>query len=452
VTTYGEATSRYAGSRGRTPGRTAGAQAKTPLLARPLTSYYLLLGSVLLLISLGLVMVLSASSVDAYSDSGSSFSIFTRQLLWVAIGLPMLWLGSRLPVRALRLLAYPLLLGSVVGLLLVFVPGIGAPPVAGARRWIEVGALRFQPSEVAKLALALWGADLYARKQALLTDWRHLLVPLVPVAGLLALLVMVEPDMGTTMTLVAVVLALLWVVGAPGKVFASMLGAVVTLSAILAVAAPYRLERVVSFLDPCSAKHRLDAGFQGCQGLYAVASGGWFGVGLGSSRQKWSYLPNAHTDYIFAIVGEELGLLGTLFVLGLFAVLAYAGIRIAQRSRDPFVRLASASITAWLVVQAVVNMGAVTGLLPITGIPLPFISFGGSSLGVSLFAVGMLAAFARREPGAAAAIAARGPRPVARARRRVAGFYGFGPGPRRRARAAAARPKPGPRARPTTGR
>ncbi len=448
MTTYGEAPSRYADTRGRAGAK---AQPKTPLLARPLTSYYLLLGSVLLLISLGLVMVLSASSVDAYSDSGSSFSVFQRQLVWVTIGLPMLWLGSRLPVRALRLLAYPLLLGSIVGLLLVFVPGIGAPPVSGARRWIEVGALRFQPSEVAKLALALWGADLYARKQALLTDWRHLLVPLVPVAGLLALLIMVEPDMGTTMTLVAVVLALLWVVGAPGKVFAAMLGAVVTLSAILAVAAPYRLARVVTFLDPCSPEHRLDAGFQGCQGLYAVASGGWFGVGLGSSRQKWSYLPNAHTDYIFAIVGEELGLLGTLLVLSLFAVLAYSGIRIAQRSRDPFVRLASAGITAWITVQAMVNMGAVTGLLPITGIPLPFISFGGSSLGVSLFAVGMLAAFARREPGAAAAIAARGPRPVARARRRLAGFYGFGPGPRRRSRPAA-RPKPGPRARPAAGR
>jgi len=451
VTTYGEAPSRYAGHRrdGAPPQSSsrAGAgrldvAARTPLLARPLTSYYLLLGSVLLLVGLGLVMVLSASSVDAYSDSGSSFSVFQRQLMWVAIGLPMLWLGSRLPVRAFRLLAYPLLLASICGLLLVFVPGIGAPPVSGARRWIEVGPLRFQPSEVGKLAIALWGADLFARKQSLLGDWRHLMVPLVPVSVLLALLIMLEPDMGTTMTLVSVVLALLWVVGAPARVFVATFGSVVALSAVLAVAAPYRLARVVTFLDPCSAEHRLAGGFQGCQGLYAVASGGWFGVGLGSSRQKWSYLPNAHTDYIFAIVGEELGLLGTLFVLSLFTVLAYAGVRIAQRSRDPFVRLASAGVTAWLVVQAVVNMGAVTGLLPITGIPLPFISFGGSSLGVSLFAIGMLAAFARREPGAAAAIAARGPRPVARARRRVASFYGLGPGPRRRSRRAPARPRP----------
>ena len=442
MTTYGEAPTRYAGGRrGERPSRPAAATGRTPLLARPLTSYYLLVGSVLLLLGLGLVMVLSASSVDSYSESGSSVSIFQRQLMWVLLGLPMFWLGSRLPVRAFRLLAYPMLIGSIVALLLVFVPGIGAPPVSGARRWIEIGPVRFQPSEMTKLALALWGADLYARKQALIGDWRHLLVPLVPVSGLLVLLIMLEPDMGTTMTVVAVVLALLWVVGAPAKVFAGILGSVIALSAVMAVAAPYRLARVVTFLDPCSAEHRLAGGFQGCQGLYAVASGGWFGVGLGSSRQKWSYLPNAHTDYIFAIVGEELGLLGTLFVLSLFTVLAYAGIRIAQRSKDTFVRLAAASVTAWLVVQALVNMGAVTGLLPITGIPLPFISFGGSSLGVSLFAIGMLAAFARREPGAAAAIAARGPRPVARARRRVAAFYGFGPGPRRRARPAAARPR-----------
>ncbi|HVE98383.1 MAG TPA: putative lipid II flippase FtsW [Mycobacteriales bacterium] len=436
MTTYGDA----AGRRVTTSPVTARRE-RVPLLARPLTSYYLLIGSVLLLLALGLVMVLSASSVDAYSDSGSSFSVFQRQLVWVAIGLPILWVASRLPVRAYRLMAYPLLLASIVGLLLVFVPGIGAPPVSGARRWIELGPVRFQPSEVAKLGLALWGADLYARKQALIGDWKHLLVPFVPVAAVLALLIMLEPDMGTTMTLVAVVLALLWVVGAPTPIFVLFLGAVTALSALLAVAAPYRLARVMTFLDPCSVEHRLAGGFQGCQGLYAIASGGWFGVGLGGSRQKWSYLPNAHTDYIFAIVGEELGLLGTLFVLLLFAVLAYAGVRVAQRSRDPFVRLAAAGVTAWLVVQAIVNMGAVTGLLPITGIPLPFISFGGSSLGVSLFAVGMLAAFARRERGAAAALAARGPMPVARLRRKVGAFYGFGPGPRRPAARHAAPPR-----------
>jgi cell division protein FtsW len=413
----------------------AASRARVPLLARPLTSYYLVVGSALLLAGLGLVMVLSASSVSSYRASGSSFAVFRKQLMWVVLGLPAMWLAVRIPVRWIRVLAWPLMLASVVGLLLVFVPGIGAPPVSGATRWIRVGSITAQPSEIAKLALILWAADVYARKEALLDDWRHVLVPLLPVTCVLAALIMVEPDMGTTLVILATAFALVWVVGAPGRIVAMLAGAGVTLVTLLAVVEPYRFARLVGFGDPCSTAQRLTNGYQGCQGLYAVGSGGWFGVGLGQSRQKWSgYLPNAHTDFIFAIVGEELGLAGTLFVLLLFAILAYAGIRVAQRSRDPFVRLAATGITAALTVQALVNMATVTGLLPITGIPLPLISFGGSSLGVSLFAIGVLAAFARNEPGAREALAARGPTPVKRARRVVASFYGFGPAPRRRRR------------------
>jgi cell division protein FtsW len=408
---------------------------RVPLLARPLTSYYLVLGSGLLLAGLGLVMVLSASSVASYRASGSSFTVFQKQLVWVAFGLPMMWVAVRVPVKAIRFLAWPLLALAFAGLLLVFVPGIGAPPVNGAVRWIRLGPFTAQPSEVAKLALILWAADVFARKDALLDDWRHVLVPLLPVTGLLALLIMVEPDMGTTLVVLATAFALIWVVGAPARVVALLGAAGAALVTLLAVVEPYRFARLVGFVDPCATAQRLTNGYQGCQGLYAVGSGGWFGVGLGQSRQKWSgYLPNAHTDFIFAIVGEELGLVGTLFVLLLFAILAYAGIRVAQRSRDPFVRLAATGITAAIVVQALVNMATVTGLLPITGIPLPLISFGGSSLGVSLFAIGILAAFARNEPGARAALAARGPTLLVRGRRVVAAFYGFGPAPRRRAR------------------
>jgi cell division protein FtsW len=426
-------------ARGPRTARTGAARAATarvPLPARPLTSYYLVLGSALLLAGIGLVMVLSASSVTSYRSSGSSFTVFQKQLLWVVLGLPAMWLAVRVPVKAIRVLAWPLLALSFVGLLLVFVPGIGAPPVNGATRWIRLGPITAQPSEIAKLALILWGADLYARKDALLDDWRHVVIPLlVPVTGLLALLVMAEPDMGTTLVMLAVAFALVWVAGAPAKVVGFLATAGVSLVTLLAVVEPYRFARLVGFVDPCATAQRLSNGYQGCQGLYAVGSGGWFGVGLGQSRQKWSgYLPNAHTDFIFAIIGEELGLAGTLLVLLLFAVLAYAGIRVAQRSRDPFVRLAAAGITAGLMVQAMVNMATVTGLLPITGIPLPLISFGGSSLGVSLFSIGILAAFARNEPGARAALAARGPTLAARGRRAVAHFYGFGPGPRRRPR------------------
>jgi cell division protein FtsW len=413
----------------------ARAAARVPLLDRPLTSYYLVLGSALLLAALGLVMVLSASSVSAYRTSGSSFSIFQKQLLWVVIGLPAMWLAVRIPVRVIRVLAWPLMGVSIVGLLLVFVPGIGAPEVNGAVRWIQVGPIRAQPSELAKLALVLWGADVYARKDALLDDWRHVLVPLLPATCLLSVLIMVEPDMGTTLVLLATAFALIWVVGAPARIVVRLAALGTVVVSLLAVAAPYRFARLVGFVDPCGAEQRLANGYQACQGLYALGSGGWFGVGLGQSRQKWAgYLPNAHTDFIFAIVGEELGLAGTLFVLVLFGILAYSGIRIAQRSRDPFVRIAATGITASLMVQALINISTVIGLLPITGIPLPLISSGGSSLGVSLFSIGLLAAFARNEPGARAALASRGPTLPVRARRAAAAFYGFGPAPRRRPR------------------
>ncbi|HVF06802.1 MAG TPA: putative lipid II flippase FtsW [Frankiaceae bacterium] len=423
------------GSRAGAARASGRAAARVPLPARPLTSYYLVVGSALLLTGIGLVMVLSSSSVESYRESGSSFSVFQKQLMWVFLGLPAMWLAVRIPVRAIRVLAWPLMALSIIGLLLVFVPGIGAPPVSGATRWIEVGPLRAQPSELAKLALALWAADVYARKETLLDDWRHIVVPLLPMTCLLGVLIMAEPDMGTTLVVLATAFALIWVVGAPGRIVALLAGAGTAVCALLAVAEPYRFARLVGFVDPCGAHNRLTEGYQGCQGLYAIGSGGWFGVGLGQSRQKWSgYLPNAHTDFIYAIIGEELGLAGTLLVLILFAVLAYAGVRVAQRSRDTFVRLAATGLTAALIVQATINMATVTGLLPITGIPLPLISFGGSSLGVSLFSIGLLASFARNEPGAREALAARGPSYVVRGRRAVAAFYGFGPAPRRRAR------------------
>jgi cell division protein FtsW len=377
------------------------------LLDRPLASYYLVMGTAALLLALGLIMVLSASSATSFASSGSSFTIAERQGIWMAIGLPALWIGSKLPVRAYRLLGYPLLLVSFALLLLVLVPGVGQN-VSGATRWINLpGGLQIQPSEPAKLALVLWGADLLARKEKRLTETKHLLVPLVPVALLMALLVMAEPDMGTTVVLTTVMLALLFTAGARLGVFARI-GVFLGLGlAALAITEPYRLQRLTGFRNPCAQQHAMGVGYQACQGLYALSSGGWFGLGLGASHEKFGYLPNVYTDYIFAIIGEELGLLGTLVVLGLFALLGFAGIRIAQRCPDTFSQLAAAGVTAWLLGQALVNMGAVVGLLPITGIPLPLVSFGGSALVPTMFAIGMLISFARREPATARALAAR---------------------------------------------
>ncbi len=379
---------------------------RTAALHRPLASYYLVLASTGLLLALGLVMVLSASSVRSYATYHSSYTIALKQGIFIAVGLPAMWLSSRLPVRVWRLAATPLLLASFVLLVLVLVPGVGRR-VDGATRWIPLpGGFNLQPSELAKLGLALWGADLLVRKHKLLGEWKHLFVPLLPAVCALGTLVMLEPDMGTTIVIMSVALGLLWVVGTPSRYFGTLLAAVVGLAVVLAVADPYRLQRLTSFLHPFNDK--LVTGYQAVQGLYALSSGGWLGLGLGASREKWSGgLPNAHTDYVFAIIGEELGLLGTLTVLLLFATLIYAGIRIAKRTTDPFSRLAATGITAWLAAQALVNIGAVVGLLPITGIPLPLISFGGSALVPTLVAIGLLLSVARREPGAPAALAAR---------------------------------------------
>jgi cell division protein FtsW len=394
-----------AASATRADGATA---ARGALLQRPLASYYLVLVSTGLLLAIGLVMVLSASSVRAYSTFGSPFAIALKQGIAIAIGLVGLWLASRIPAPVWRKLAAPLLVGSLFLLVLVLVPGIGRQ-VDGARRWIPLpGGFNVQPTELAKLGIALWGGDLLVRKRKLLGEWKHLLVPLVPVVGLVSVLALLEPDMGTTIVITAVLVALLWVVGAPARVFVGLVSVFLLLGGLIAVAEPYRLARLKNFIDPCEVSQRLDGGFQACQGLAALGSGGWFGLGLGASREKWpGGLPNPYTDYVYAIVGEELGLLGTLTVLLLFGVLTFAGIRVAKRTTDPFSRLAASGVTAWIAVQALVNIGTVVGLVPVTGIPLPLISFGGSAVIPTLVAIGMLLSFARDEPGARKALAAR---------------------------------------------
>ncbi len=377
------------------------------LLGRPLASYYLIVGITVLLLALGLVMVLSASSVQMLADGDSPFLEFQKQIFGVALSLPLMWGVSRLPAAAFRMAAYPLMCFSVVGLVLAATP-VGVE-THGAARWIAIGGFQLQPSEFAKLAFVLWGADVLARheRHGQLTEWRHLLLPLMPGAGILGVLVMLGNDLGTTFLLLTIFLALLWVVGTPGRLFVGLLGFVCLVVAILIIAQPYRLDRITSFVDPQA--HAATSGWQELQGKYALSSGGWFGVGLGASRQKWGMLPNPSSDYIFAVLGEELGLAGTMCVLGLFGGLGYAGLRIARRVSDPFMRLAATAVTAWIVVEALVNVGAVMGVLPITGVPLPLVSAGVSSLLATMAAIGMLMAFAKREPGAAEALAARGP-------------------------------------------
>ncbi|WP_037933361.1 putative lipid II flippase FtsW [Streptosporangium roseum] len=400
------------------------------LLARPLFSYHLLLGVSALLMALGLMMVLSASSIHALQTRQSAFALFGRQFISMALGLLLMWICSRLPLRFFRLAGYPLMVFAALGLVLVMFIGTSEQ---GAQRWIYIGELTIQPSEPAKLALVLWGADLLAKgARAGQIEWRRLLIPLMPGLAIMAVLVMLGSDLGTTLVLMMIFLALLWVVGAPLKLFGGILSVMVLATVTMITIEGYRSARIKGWLDPWG--NAQDAGYQLVQGQIGMGSGGWFGLGLGASRQKWNWTPHAESDFIFSILGEELGLMGTLVVVALFGLLGYAGLRVASRVRDPFVRLASVAAIAWIVGQAIVNIGAVIGVLPITGIPLPLISYGGSALLPTLAALGMLLAFAKHEPGAREALAARGPGPVARG----LSWLGLG-GPARRRRPVRAR-------------
>jgi cell division protein FtsW len=389
-------------------------EATREALDRPLTSYYLLLGASALLLTIGLMEVLSASSVDGYLKHGNSYYWFFRQLTWVALAVPVAFVATRLPHRTLRWFAWPALLAAIV--LLALVQGPLGVKVNGNKNWLALGPLVVQPAEVAKLAVILWCSDVYARKEKLLGDWRHTLMPVAPVTGGIIGLVLLGGDLGTALVLMVIVLGMLWVVGAPMRLFVGSLVTVGVLALYLASTSKERLERLTNFADPF--KDYQDAGWQAAHGILGMASGGIFGKGISASQQKWGSLPEAHTDFIFAVLGEELGLVGTLLVLGLFLTIAYAGFRVALRTRDPFVRYMSAGITIWITAQMMINIGMVLALLPVIGLPLPLVSYGGSSLLPELVALGLLMSFARSEPAAKAALRAR--------RRRAAGVTAGG--------------------------
>jgi len=373
------------------------------LLRHPLSTYYLLLGTTLLLLGLGLIMVLSASSIESFRVFGSAYTLAQRQLLFAVLGVVAMIFASRTSVQFWRGFALPLFIIAFGLLIAVLVIGV---EVAGQRNWIEIiGPFRLQPSEFAKLALVVWGASLLSQRDRRLDTWKGLLLPLLPVAAAMMVLVLLEGDFGNTLMLAAITCGMLFAAGAPLRLFAAMAGVFALAVVALTIAAPYRMQRFTSWLDPDA--DRLGFGWQVSQGQLALGTGGFWGVGLGASREKWGSLPEAHTDFIFPVIGEELGLVGTLTVLGLFALLAFAVFRLARNTEDSFVRLAATGVGCWIVVQAVINIGGVLGLLPITGVPLPLVSYGGSSLIPTLVALGMLMAFAKAEPEARRALRRR---------------------------------------------
>jgi cell division protein FtsW len=372
-------------------------------LGRPMTSFHLVIAIAGLLTTLGLIMVLSASGVRSYGADGSAWVIFGKQVLWTVIGVVAAYLAMRVSVRFIRRVAFTGYVVTIILLVLVLVPGIGNL-ANGSRKWFVIAGFSMQPSELAKIAFAIWGAHLLAARRMERASLREMLIPLVPAAVIALALIVAQPDLGQTVSLGIILLALLWYAGLPLRVFGTSLLAVFIAGAMLAMSAGYRSDRVRSWMNPENDPQ--DTGYQARQAKFALAHGGIFGDGLGQGVAKWNYLPNAHNDFIFAIIGEELGFVGAFGLLALFGLFAYTGMRIARRSADPFLRLVTATTTMWILGQAFINIGYVIGVLPVTGLQLPLISAGGTSTAATLFMIGIMANAARHEPEAVAALRA----------------------------------------------
>ena len=353
-----------------------------------------LLVTVSLLCIFGLVMVGSASSVISISLYGTPWAILIREVIWMAVGILVLFLTIKFDYRKLRRLS-PLFLLATFGLLvLVLVPGIGLH-AQGSSRWIGFGALQLQPSELMKLALTIFAADFIARRLDAGSADRRIMGPLLLVTAAAGVLILAQPDMGTAMVVGCIAMTMLFVSGVSIGPVLKLLAVLVGLAVVVAVASPYRRERLLSFLDPTA--HGSTSGYQVVQSLIGLGSGHLFGTGLGGGQQKWGFLPNAHTDFIFSVIGEELGFIGAAAVMLLLGVFVWFGIRAATRSTDRFGGLLAIGLVAWIASETLINIGAVVGVLPVTGIPLPFISFGGSSLVLTMAAAGILINIARQE-------------------------------------------------------
>ena len=351
------------------------------------TTYDLpLVAIVLVLLFLGLAMVYSASGITALDANDDPSTFLAQQSAWAALGIGAMFVASRVDYRVLRFVSVPLLLLAVILLSAVLIPGVGVS-AGGATRWLRFGVLGLQPAEFAKLALIVYLATWLGAKRDQVRSWR-VTVPFVAVTMVVAGLVIAEPDLGTTIVIVMFALGMYFAAGARLMMFAALGLFTAVGVAALAVVNPERLERVTTFINPWA--HPQDAGFQAIQMLYALGLGGPFGEGLGAGKEKFGYLPHPYTDSIFAVLGDELGLAGTLLIVLLFLGLGFRGVRLALRAEDSTGALLAIGITMWLCFQAWVNMAVVASLVPMTGITLPFISYGGSSLCVGLIAVGIL--------------------------------------------------------------
>lgn len=373
------------------------------LAASAMAPFYFIVASVTVLVGVGSLMVLSASSVVAQATEGDPYYYTLRQLAFLAAGVVSAVVLSRFRPELLRGLGWPTWGLAVLLLVLVMSP-LGLS-VNGNRNWLVLGPLQFQPSEFAKLALVVWCGTVFHLKRARLHEPAQIAIPLIPLGGLILALVLAGKDLGTGLIIGIIVVLVLFFVGTSMRVLAPLGAAALGLVLLLVYGSGNRMSRIQIFLNPES---NTDLASQPMAALYALASGGWWGLGLGASKQKWGGLKTgAHTDYIFAVIGEELGLFGVLLIIGLFALLGWAGLETALRSDTMFNRVVAAGITGWFLVQAVINIFVVLHLLPVLGVPLPFVSYGGSALLAGLMATGVLLAIARDTPEARAFLTAR---------------------------------------------
>lgn len=374
------------------------------LAASPMAPYYFIASSVTVLVALGTLMVLSASSVYALYAGEDAYYYVTRQLTFLGVGIVFAVVFSRIRPDAILKLGWPAWCLAAVLLGLVLIPGLGVNG-GGNLNWLAIGPIQFQPSEFAKLALVVWCGTVFHMKRGRLHEPMQLLVPLVPLGGVLLTLVLAGKDLGTGLVIALILVLIMWFVGTPMRIMVPLGAFGAAVVALLVFGSGNRMDRIGIFLDPQS---NTDLSSQPMAALYALASGGWWGVGLGAGRQKYGGLKDgAHTDYIFAVIGEELGLFGALLVIALFGLLCWAGLSVALRSDKMFNKVVAAGITGWFLTQAVINIFVVMHLLPVLGVPLPFVSYGGSALLSSLIGTGVLLALARDTPTARAYLAAR---------------------------------------------
>jgi cell division protein FtsW len=370
-------------------------QQRETIFTKPVNLYYMLLGSSLGLSILGLIMVFSASSIHSLETKGSSYGIVLRQFIFLAMSIPMAWVFSRFSLARWKLIAR---FGFVISVFLLMIVQVIGKSVNGNHNWISLGFVDVQPSEIAKFLMVLWAGFMLAKQERSGVDHRVVLKQIAPAFALCILLVMLGSDLGTASVFACILAGLLWVSGLRLGIFGIglSLGLVGLTAAILT--SPYRVQRFMVFLNPFAEDQYKLYGWQPAHSLLGLASGGLFGVGLGASRQKWGNLAEAHTDFIFAVIGEELGLFGTIATLLLLSILLFSIFKLALRAHDPMVRYVASGFGCWIAIQTILNIGSAISVLPVVGVTLPLVSYGGSALIATYMGIGFVLGAARRDP------------------------------------------------------